>query len=94
MPYIKHEDRFKFDGVTGALTASVDLRGMKVGDLNYLITRIVHKWISSEGVSYAKLNAAIGVLECAKLELYRQVAAGYEDQKKDENGPVSHLDQS
>ena len=94
MPYIKREDRFKFDEVIGTLMASMDLRDTKVGDFNYLITRIVHEWISSKGVSYAKLNAAIGVLECAKLELYRQVAAGYEDQKKDENGPVSHLDQS
>jgi hypothetical protein len=92
MPYIKSEDRSKFDTVIEALIASVDPKDMKVGDLNYLVTRIVHKWISSDGVSYAKLNSAIGVLECAKLELYRQVAASYEDQKKNENGPVSHLD--
>jgi len=31
---------------------------------------------------------AIGALECAKLELYRRVAAPYEDTKIAENGDV------
>ena len=35
-----------------------------------------------------KLIPLIGVLECAKLELYRRVAAPYEDDKIDENGDV------
>jgi len=34
----------------------------------------------------------MGVLECAKLELYRMVAAKYEDKKRLENGAVSELD--
>ena len=37
---------------------------------------------------YAHLNEAIGVLECAKLELYRRVAAPYEDEKIAESGDV------
>ena len=43
-------------------------------------------------LNYAQLNAAIGVLECVKLELYRMVAAPYEDRKCMENGPISDLD--
>jgi len=31
-------------------------------------------------------------LECAKLELYRMIAAPYEDTKIKENGSVSDLD--
>jgi hypothetical protein len=34
------------------------------------------------------VNEAIGVLECAKLELYRRVAAPYEDEKIAESGDV------
>jgi hypothetical protein len=34
----------------------------------------------------------IGVLECIKLELYRMVAARYENSKSAENGSVSELD--
>ncbi len=37
---------------------------------------------------YSKINSLIGVLECAKLELYRRVAAPYENDKIDENGDV------
>ena len=58
------------------------------GQLNYAITTTVDRFLDQEGVSYASLNAAIGVLECAKLELYRRVAAPYEDIKCAENGDV------
>ncbi|MBI9085369.1 MAG: hypothetical protein JEZ11_17370 [Desulfobacterales bacterium] len=37
---------------------------------------------------YAHLNEIVGVFECAKLELYRQLSAPYEDRKIDENGDV------
>ena len=37
---------------------------------------------------YRDFNAAIGVLECAKLELYRRAAATYEDAKLAEHGDV------
>lgn len=60
-----------------------------VGELNYILSSIVYEWMMEHGLSY---NSAIGVLECMKLELYRQVAAPYEDRKKKENGPVSELD--
>ena len=30
----------------------------------------------------------VGVLECCKLELYRKLAAPYEDTKEMESGPV------
>lgn len=62
------------------------------GDLNFRITELVHDYILSKGLRYATLNEVIGVLECAKLELYRQIAAPYEDVKKQENGPISELD--
>jgi hypothetical protein len=37
---------------------------------------------------YDDYNEQIGILECAKLELYRKRAAPYEDLKEQENGPV------
>ena len=45
-----------------------------VGDLNYLISAIIDGTLSRRGVRYKNLNAIIGALECAKLELYRRVA--------------------
>lgn len=58
------------------------------GELNYLITKLVDRYIQVHGRNYRTLNEAIGVLECAKLELYRRVAAPYEDEKIKENGDV------
>lgn len=60
----------------------------KPGELNYLVTKLVDSFLVMSGVSYTSLNAAIGVLECAKLELYRRVAAKYEDEKMSDNGDV------
>lgn len=58
------------------------------GELNYLITKLVDSFLVMSGVSYTSLNAAIGVLECAKLEVYRRIAAKYEDEKMSDNGDV------
>lgn len=60
----------------------------KPGELNYLITKLVDSFLVISGVSYTSINAAIGVLECAKLELYRRLAGPYEDDKARINGEV------
>lgn len=90
MPYIKQENRDIFDPLLESIIRGVEVA--EVGDLNYIITRIVHKWIEKQGLKYKNLNAAIGVLECAKLELYRMIAAPYENGKQMENGHISELD--
>lgn len=59
-----------------------------VGQLNFAITKLIDMYLSMTNVSYTSINAAIGVLECAKLELYRRIAAPYEDIKLAENGDV------
>jgi hypothetical protein len=84
MPYINLEDR-------GLLIAGMK-QPLNAGELNYLISDIVHQYILAHGLRYTNLNEAIGALECAKLELYRMVAAPYEDKKRLANGPVSELD--
>lgn len=63
------------------------------GELNYAVTRIVDRYLANSAerdgrTRYAHLNEAIGVLECAKLELYRRIAAPYEDEKIAESGDV------
>jgi hypothetical protein len=45
-------------------------------------------WQGFERVGYAEINEVVGVLECCKLELYRRLAAPYEDTKIKENGDV------
>lgn len=58
------------------------------GELNYAITKLVDDYIAYKGLSYQHINDVLGVLEGAKLEFYRRVAAPYEDKKIITNGDV------
>lgn len=88
MPYIKDENREKFFESLTELTESITCEG----DLNYIITSLVHMQLMKKGLKYQEINNLIGALECAKLELYRVIAAPYENLKMKENGNVSTLD--
>lgn len=84
MPYMTSEARSRLDAGDAPRNA---------GELNYALTRLVDAYLTGRAqeagrVRYAHLNEAIGVLECAKLELYRRVAAPYEDEKQAESGDV------
>ncbi len=68
-----------------------DTKPMFPGELNYIISSIIDQYIEKTGLSYTTLNEIIGVLECAKMELYRRIAAPYEDKKLSENGEVYHF---
>lgn len=87
MPYIAQDRRPRYDQAMAALMAAID-SGTPGGDINYIVSRLLVHWIRERGVSYSALADAIGVVETAKLELYRRVAAPYEDRKMEENGDV------
>jgi hypothetical protein len=80
MPYITAEARTRLEKGDKPETA---------GELNYAITRLIDDYlIHKGGIRYAHLNEVVGALECAKFELYRRVAAPYEDRKLGETGDV------
>ena len=83
MPYIAEGQRGAIDKAINR----IDWYQRHPGHLNYAITRIIAQSIGPQP-SYTAINEAIGVLECAKLELYRRIAAPYEDKKWEENGDV------
>ncbi len=92
MPYIKVEDRKRIvdtveKGDRNRIEAVAD-RIKSEGDLNYVITYLCHLFIKAKGKRYATLNTVVGVLECAKQELYRRVIAPYENLKIESNGDV------
>ena len=84
MPYIEEAERGRFDETIGVLAREIETSG----ELNYVFTRIMHDIINRQGLNYTLLNEMVGVLECAKLELYRRIAADYEDTKRQVNGDV------
>lgn len=88
MPYIKQEDRVKIDRMVEAYFSTGQSTVVNAGELNYCISMICKKYLESKGLKYDNINEIIGVLECAKLEMYRRVASPYEDKKIQENGDI------
>ncbi|TGD70641.1 hypothetical protein E4634_20915 [Mangrovimicrobium sediminis] len=83
MPYVSKDAREKLE--TSKYPESP-------GELNYMITRMVDEYLVSKGgLRYTNINEVIGALECVKLELYRRIAAPYEDKKKEETGDVYNI---
>lgn len=87
MPYIAKEIRKCYDKRLETLFKGMPI-GMNPGDLNYILTKIVQKYVELNNLNYGSINDVVGVLECAKLELYRRLAAPYENKKKKRNGDV------
>ena len=89
MPYIKQDRRSAIlmkDHSPDVFINTAEIS--KMGELNFAISTLCKLYLDKQGKNYTTINDIIGVLECAKLECYRQVAASYENQKKSENGPV------
>ena len=85
MPYIKSEDRAKFENLVKDMCLS---KINTAGELNYLITRLVHSFLSQKSENYQSYNDAMGALTGANLELYRRFVAPYENDKITLNGDV------
>lgn len=78
MPYIVKERRQYFAHKDGAIQTP--------GELNYLTTCLITRYIAENKLSYQTINDIIGALESCKLEFYRRVVVDYEDKKIKENG--------
>jgi hypothetical protein len=81
VPYIKETYRVLVDPTLRGYPAQ------SAGELNFQITCLAKRFLGDKP-NYAKFNEVVGVLECAKLELYRRMVAPYEDTKITENGDV------
>jgi hypothetical protein len=80
MPYINSGIRESLDQGRKALMP---------GELNYQFARLIKSYIAMKnGLSYNTINDIVGALECQKLEVYRRLAAPYEDRKILENEDV------
>lgn len=84
MPYIDEKARKSLDeGFTP----------INSGDLNYLVTKMITRYIASHQLNYALINDIVGALEGAKLEFYRRIVVPYEDRKIKINGDVYNTNQ-
>jgi hypothetical protein len=88
MPYITSDARQRLSDVTGENLNFGVSSPDNAGELNYVFTCIALRYLNEKGKKYQHINDIIGALEGCKLELYRRVAAPYEDTKIRENGDV------
>lgn len=86
MPYVPESYRNELDSIICQLADLVNMSDKKEGVANYVITRLLMRGLQPN--TYAGFNAAIGVLECVKLELYRRAIAKYENTAKVTNGDI------
>ena len=90
MPYILKSRRDDLDYAKTVIASAIQQKKIDcAGDLNYLFTVTIHEYLKQKGLNYANINEMIGMLECTKLELYRKVAANYEEEKAKINGDIN-----
>ena len=88
MPYIKEYNRnFLKEIAIGLVVTEIT----NPGELNYLFTRTILRYITCKGESYQTYNDIIGALEACKLEIYRRKISPYEDKKIKENGDLNGM---
>jgi len=88
MPYIKYEKREALEDFTYECFETLEDVDIGAGELNYMITQLLHSWLRKNGNNYSNYNLVMGVLSCVAQELYRRVVVPYEDSKMEENGDV------
>lgn len=86
MPYI---EKYRREEIVSESNINIDSIA-SWGELNFAITYMINRFIKNSDINlnYSFINSIIGVLECAKTEFYRRIAAPYEDKKIQENSDV------
>jgi hypothetical protein len=90
MPYIKKENRKKYDSIIEDIVDTLTEHGFEnpnPGEINYIISSIIWK-LFDKNISYTNGNTLIGVLESVKHEFIRRKLNDYENKKIKENGDL------
>jgi hypothetical protein len=86
MPYIREADRKKFEVYESTPVPET------FGELNYVITRLVNRFLAAGPVNYERLNGVYGAMMAAAAEFYRRVLTPYESFKLASNGDAYNRD--
>ena len=83
MPYIEKKQRPEV----------VEKGATDAGELNYLLTYHILRYLNSMGLCYQTINDIVGALKCCSDEFYRRIVVPYEDKKIEMNGDVYEKNQ-
>ncbi len=81
MPYIPKEHRKPIDDILIQLP-----RIEHAGQLNYVISEVISRYLMEHGINYQSLNDVAGVLVNIKTEYDRKVLIPYERSKEGNDG--------
>ncbi|KKL18537.1 hypothetical protein LCGC14_2474530 [marine sediment metagenome] len=87
MPYVSQQHRKDWADLVDLVEHAGIVHEATAGQINYFITKLLLTWLGPHP-QYGDYNAAVGVLECIQLELYRRAVVPYEDKKCSEHGDV------
>ena len=88
MPYIKEEDKGKYNTYIRSISRQINRLGYleRLGDMNYVITEFLLESLPFD--RYFNFIVAKVLLEDVKHEFERRLQDPYEDRKIEENGDV------
>ena len=88
MPYIKEEDKGKYNTYIRSISRQINRLGYleRLGDMNYVITEFLLESLPFD--RYFNFIIAKVLLEDVKHEFERRLQDPYEDRKIEENGDV------
>jgi hypothetical protein len=87
MPYLKKADKENLNKIVKAMKST---KVSTAGELNFLITTLIHEYLKTKGLNYQHINDIVGALDGAKVEFQRRVVGPYEDVKIQDNGDVGY----
>jgi len=100
MPYIKNRERDYLEPHIEKLVNSIVIDELQSapgieGTLNFAITSILLRTYQKlhGDPRYKHINGIVGILECAKQEMYRRVAGPYEDVASIKNGDLPEFEE-
>ena len=93
MPYITLDQRDMYDCDIDEIVDSLSKAKEQdvPGHLNYIIFTIVYRFLKKKGIRYHRLNYLLGAIQCCWAEIYRRLAAPYENKAADKNGDIDDL---
>lgn len=86
MPYISEEDRLRLAGVKETIEFGPEIE--TPGELQYLISVCISKYMQDKPTRYQTMNDVMGALNGANQEFYRVVVGPYEDKAIVKNGII------
>lgn len=84
MPYLTEGNK---EALAPIVEAMAEVGITDPAELNYLVCKATNIFLGDQP-RYRNFNAAMGAIECAKLEIQRRLVAPYEMRKAQQNGDI------